>query len=334
MKKAIFYKKLKDDIVQCTLCPHFCVIKKDKTGKCKARKNINGILYSIVYGEPCAANVDPVEKKPLYHFLPSSDSYSIGTVGCNLACMYCQNYEISQARPENVPSLKLLPKAVITNALSASCKSVAYTYTEPVGTACEYVLDISELAKRNFLKNVMVSNGFINQEPLKKLIPFLDAANIDLKGNAEFYKKITGAWIEPVQETLKKLKEKKVWLEVTNLIVPTMNDSEKDIKELAGWIYDNLGPDTPVHFSAFWPTYKLTNLPNTSLEKLKKARKIAMDIGLKYVYVGNVNFPEGNNTYCPKCKKAVIKREGFRVVENLLKNGKCSCGERIAGVWS
>jgi pyruvate formate lyase activating enzyme len=246
--------------------------------------------------------------------------------------MYCQNWEISQCRPEKIRTEEAMPEQIIKKCKEVKSKIISYTYTEPT-VFYEYMFETAVLAKKNFLKNVMVSNGFINPEPLRKLAPQLDAANIDLKGNAEFYKKITGAWIEPVQETLKELKKKKVWLEVTNLIVPTLNDSAKDIKELSKWVYDNLGADIPLHFSAFWPTFKLENLPNTPLEKLKEARKIAMDIGLNYVYTGNVSYPEGNNTFCPKCKKAVIKRSGFYVTENLLKDGKCSCGERIAGVW-
>jgi pyruvate formate lyase activating enzyme len=226
-----------------------------------------------------------------------------------------------------------MPEQIVKKCKEVKSRIIAYTYSEPV-IFYEYMLDTAKLARKAKLKNVVVSNGFINHEPLKELIHFIDAANIDLKGNAEYYKKITGAWIEPVLETLKALKKAGVWTEVTNLIVPTLNDSEKDIKWLSNWIMVNLGKDVPLHFSAFWPTYKLKHLPGTTLEKLKEARKIAMKEGLNYVYTGNVDFPEGNNTYCPKCKKAVIKRDGFYVTENNLKNGKCSCGEKIAGVWA
>ena len=333
MKEALFWHKVKDKTVQCILCPRFCIVKEGESGKCRARKNIKGILYSITYGKPCAANVDPLTKKPIYHMLPGSDSYSIGTAGCNLAFEFCQNYEISQARPEDVLSLDLPPREVVKNALSTNCKSIAYTYTEPAGTACEYVLDIAKLAKRAKLKNVMVSNGFINQTPLQKLAPLLDAANIDFKGDDKFYRKIAHAWIKPVHDCLIELKKKGVWIEITNLVIPTLNDSPAQIKEMADWIVKNLGKDVPLHFSAFWPTYKLKQLPATSLKTLKNARRIAMKAGLNYVYTGNLPDDEGNNTYCPKCKKAVIKRSGFYVTENLLQNGKCPCGEKIAGVW-
>jgi len=332
-KTALFWKKVKGKVVQCKLCPRFCVINERERGNCGVRENQNGKLVSLVYGKPCAANVDPLTKKPIFHMLPGSNSYSIGTAGCNLACKYCQNWEISQTKPEDVPSLDLLPEAVVEAAILNECKSVAYTYTEPVATAYEYVFDTAKLANKKRIKNVEVSNGFINQGPLKKLLPLLDAANIDFKGDNDFYKKIAGAWAKPVQETLIALKRKKVWLEVTNLIVPTLNDSAQKIKWLVDWILDNLGEDVPLHFSAFWPTYKLMHLPSTSLQTLKNARRIAMKAGLLYVYTGNLPYEEGNNTYCPRCGKVLIKRSGFYVIENLLERGKCPCGEKIAGVW-
>ena len=330
-KEALFWKKTENKTVQCSLCPRNCVIRDGRRGNCRVRENNNGKLYSLVYAKPASVALDPIEKKPLYHFMPSSETVSFGTAGCNLHCSYCQNWEISQCEPEIVKN-KVLPAEIIKKCKEVKSRIISYTYTEPT-VFYEYMHETAELAKKNFLKNVMVSNGFINPEPLKKLIPLIDAANIDLKGNEKFYREVTGAWIEPVLETLKELKRKKVWLEITNLIVPTLNDSALQIKWLSKWIYDNLGSDVPLHFSAFWPTYKLNELPSTPLEKLKEARKIAMNEGLKYVYAGNVNFPEGNTTFCPKCKKAVIKRSGFYVSENLLKNGKCSCGERIAGIW-
>jgi len=333
-KEALFWKKLdeKQKIVQCQLCPRLCVIKERKRGNCGVRENQNGKLFSLVYARPISVALDPVEKKPLYHFFPSEETISFGTAGCNLKCMYCQNYEISQCKPEKAASQQVMPEQIIKKAKEVKSRIISYTYTEPT-VFYEYMLDTAELGKRSFMKNVIVSNGFINPEPLRKLATMIDAANIDLKGNKKFYEEITGAWVEPVLETLKELKKKKVWLEVTNLVVPTMNDSDEDIKWLSKWIYDNLGENVPLHFSAFFPMYKLENLPSTSLEKLKRARKIAMDTGLRYVYTGNISFPEGNNTYCPKCKQAVIKRDGFYVTENLLKNGKCPCGEKIAGIW-
>ncbi|MEM2956027.1 MAG: AmmeMemoRadiSam system radical SAM enzyme [Candidatus Pacearchaeota archaeon] len=330
-KEALFWKKLNDNNVQCQLCPRNCIIKERKRGNCGVRENQKGKLYSLVYSRPASVALDPIEKKPLYHFFPSEETLSFGTVGCNLHCLYCQNFEISQCKPENIKVEEVKPTQIIEKCRSVKSKIISYTYTEPI-IFYEYMLDTAELAKRNFLKNVIVSNGFINPEPLKKLVPFLDAANIDFKGNDRFYREITGAWLEPVLKTLEELKRKKVWLEITNLIVPTLNDSEKDIKWIVDWIADNLDSDVPLHFSAFWPTYKLQHLPSTSLKTLRKAREIGMK-KLNYVYTGNLPDSEGNNTYCPRCKKAVIKRNGFWVTENLLKDGRCPCGEKIAGVW-
>ena len=308
------------------------MIKDGERGNCLVRENQSGKLVSLVYGKPVSYNPDPVEKKPLYHFLPGEKTFSIGTAGCNLHCKYCQNWEISQCKPEIAPTVDMMPEKVIKFAKQAESRIISYTYSEPT-VFYEYMFDTSKLAKKSKMRNVYVSNGFINQVPLKKLIPLLDAANIDLKGNKEFYKKVTGSWIEPVLETLKELHKKKVWIEVTNLIIPTLNDSEKDIKWLVDWIADNLDENVPLHLSAFWPTYKMNQLPSTTIATLKRARKIAMK-KLNYVYTGNLPYDEGNTTYCPKCKKAVIKREGFHVTQNLLKNGKCPCGEKIPGVWN
>ena len=327
----MFWKPLKKKIVQCLLCPRYCIIKSGERGNCGVRENKNGKLVSLVYGKIVSANIDPIEKKPLYHFLPGKDTFSIATAGCNFHCMQCQNWNISQCSADKT-SIELMPKKVVYECKKLDSKIISYTYTEPT-IFYEYMIDTAKLAGRKKIRNVLVSNGFINREPLKKLIPFISAANIDLKGDDKFYRDVAEAWVSPILETLVVLKKKKVWLEVTNLIIPTLNDSPERIKWLAKWVYDYLGKDTPLHFSAFWPTHKLKNLPPTPIETLKNARKIAMKIGLKYVYTGNVNFPEGNNTYCPSCKKIVIKRSGFYVVENFLKNGKCKCGEKIAGVW-
>jgi len=328
-KEALFWKKLKDKIVQCNLCPRNCLIKDGERGNCSVRENHSGKLISLVYGKPVSYHLDPIEKKPLYHFLPGEQTFSIGTAGCNLHCKYCQNWEISQCKPENAPAIDLMPEKVVKETKDVDSRIISFTYTEPT-VFYEYMFDTAKLSGK--MKNVYVSNGFINQAPLNRLIPLLDAANIDFKGNKEFYKKVTGSWIEPVLETLKALHKKKVWIEITNLIIPTLNDSEKDIKWLVDWIADNLDENVPLHFSAFWPTYKLTSLPATSLQKLREARKIAMK-KLNYVYTGNLPDDEGNATYCPKCKKAIIKRQGFYVTQNLLKNGKCPCGKKIAGVW-
>jgi len=333
LHEALFYKKIRKDTVKCELCPRFCIINDHDRGNCGVRKNIEGKLYSLVYGKPCTIALDPIEKKPLFHFLPGKQTLSIATAGCNLHCMYCQNWQISQGKPETVPSTETPPEKVVGEAKGVNSKIISYTYTEPT-VFYEYMHDIARLAKQEKMRNVIVSNGFINQKPLKQIIALTDAANIDLKGDAEFYRKVTGAFIEPILETLKTYKKKKVWLEVTNLLIPTLNDSVKQIKWLAKWIKENLGKDTPLHFSAFWPTYKLTQLPATSLESLKRARMIAMSEGLNYVYTGNVQDKEGETTFCPKCHEAVIKRRGFYTYEINIRNGKCKfCKAKIAGVW-
>lgn len=329
-KEALFWRPLNDKIVRCELCPRYCMIQPEKRGNCGARENKDGKLLSLVYGKPISLNLDPIEKKPLYHFLPSQKTLSFGTAGCNLHCLYCQNYEISQCSPESIPATFMLPNEIVDLCEKEKSRIISYTYTEPT-IFYEYMLDTSNLANKKGIKNVMVSNGFINPLPLKKL-KSLDAANIDLKGNEKFYKKVTGAFIEPVLETLIALKKRKVWIEVTNLLVPGLNDSEKDIKFIVDWISENLGKDVPVHFSAFWPTYKMKTIPSTSLDALKMARKIALK-KLDYVYTGNLPDEEGNNTYCPKCKMLLIKRIGFKIVFNKIISGKCRCGEKIPGIW-
>ncbi|MBU2523493.1 MAG: AmmeMemoRadiSam system radical SAM enzyme [Nanoarchaeota archaeon] len=331
MKRALFYKKIKNKTLQCRLCPRFCILKENELGKCKVRKNMGGILYSLSYEQPVAMHIDPIEKKPLYHFLPGTTSFSIGMAGCNLCCTFCQNWEISQKGPEEIPVPNVRSKEIIKEALKNDCPSISYTYSEPL-ISYEYVLECSKLARKNKMKNVIVSNGFTNPEPLKKIIPFIDAVNIDVKGDDKFYREITGAWLEPVLESLKLYKKNGVWIEVTNLLIPGKNDSQKQIKWLVDWIAKNLGKDTPVHFSAFWPTHKLQDVPSTTLKTLKKAREIGMK-KLNYVYTGNLPDEDGNNTYCPSCKEVLIKRMGFKVMENNIKNGKCKCGKKIAGVW-
>ena len=335
MKEAMYYKKLEEKKVQCILCPRECIILDGNRGNCGTRLNKDGRLFSLVYGKPCTANLDPIEKKPLFHFLPGTTAYSIATAGCNLHCKFCQNAEISQAKPEEVLSLDLPPKAVVESAISNSCKSIAYTYTDPI-VLYEYTLDTAKLAKKRGLKNVIVSNGFINKEPLLEWCKYLDAANIDLKSiSDDFYRKITGAWLKPVLETIKTLHEKRVWLELTNLIIPGYNDSLEEIKKLIAWVKDNVGLDVPLHFTAFYPCYKMLDVQPTPLDILVKARKLAMQAGLHYVYTGNLPDEEGLTTFCPKCKKALIKRQGFfGISENNIVKGRCKfCKEKIVGVW-
>ena len=330
-KEALFYKKLKNKIVQCNLCPHFCVINPGERGKCKVRQNQDGKLISLVYNKPCSVAIDPIEKKPLYHFMPGKKTLSIATAGCNLACSMCQNYTISQVNPETIDTLNLTPEEVVESCKKNNLKIISFTYTEPT-IFYEYMLDIAKLAKKAKIKCIIVSNGYINKEPLKKLLTYVKAANIDLKGNSLFYEQICGGKIEPVLETLKFLKEKGVWFEITNLIVPGYNDNVDEFKKTVTWIKENLGTDIPLHLSAFYPCYKLNNIQATDPALLVKLRIIAKSLGLKYVYTGNINDIDGSTTFCPKCGQAVLVRKNFTPIENKLKRGKC-CKEKIPGVW-
>jgi len=332
-KEALYYKKLKGKAVQCQLCPRYCITKDGESGDCNVRENRKGKLFSLVYGKACSMNSDPIEKKPMYHFMPGEKAMSISTVGCNLHCKQCQNWQISQTKPEYNPYISLTPEEVISNTLESECKIIAYTYTEPT-VFYEYMLDIAKLARNQGIKNVIVSNGFINPEPLRELCKYMDGANIDLKAFSEkFYKDICQGSLAPVLKTIEILHENKIWIELTNLIIPTLNDKELEIKKLAQWV-KNLDKSMPLHFSAFYPTYKLTNLPETPPEKIKQARQIAIKLGLKYVYSGNINDDEGNTTYCPKCRKPLIIRQGYYVFKNYIENGKCKfCNEKIEGVW-
>jgi pyruvate formate lyase activating enzyme len=338
MKEAEFYKvlKKKEKIIQCFLCPHFCTLKTEEIGKCGVRKNIDGKLFSLVYGKPISIAVDPIEKKPLYHFLPGEKTLSIATVGCNLSCEHCQNFEISQGvkKSKKVTGENVSAKEIVKMAKQENSKAISYTYTEPT-IFTEYILDIAKIAKKEKIKNITVTNGFINPLPLKRICNLLDASNIDLKSIKEdFYENICGARLNPVLEAIKIMHKNGVWIELTNLLIPGLNDSENEIKKLVLWVKKNVGVNVPLHFSAFYPDYHLMNLPPENAEIVKKARKIALKEGLNFVYTGNIEDEEGNNTYCPKCKKLLIKRKGFYVIENKLNKGKCfNCKEKIPGVW-
>jgi pyruvate formate lyase activating enzyme len=335
LKEASFYQTLEDKAVQCLLCPRRCIIPDKKRGFCGVRENRAGILYSLVYAKPCTINIDPIEKKPLFHFLPSTAAFSIATVGCNLKCKFCQNWQISQARPEETGYVYLEPADLVKKAKASGAPTIAYTYTEPT-VFYEYMLDIARIAKKEGIRNVMHSAGHINEEPLRQLCKYLDAANIDLKGFSEkYYNEMSLGHLDSVLQTLKILKQEGVWVEITNLVLPGYNDDEGTIRKMCLWIKENLGEGVPLHFSRFWPMYKLTALSPTPLETLEKARKIALGCGLKYVYIGNVPGNDAENTYCPKCNKAVIKRSGYTILEVNLENGRCKfCGEEISGVWN
>jgi len=321
--------------VKCSLCPRECELKNGERGDCRSRLNIDGKLKSLVYGKPCAVHVDPIEKKPLYHYLPGTKSFSIATAGCNLHCMYCQNWEISQREPENTRNIDLLPEEVVRQAIDTDCKTIAYTYSEPV-IFFEYAADTGRLAHKNGLLNVWVTAAYINPEPLKEAVNFVDAANIDLKGITDkFYKTICKGTLDPVLNAIKTMKERGVWVELTNLVVPTYNDTKEDFSKLCDWILENVGNEVPLHFSRFWPMYQLKNLPPTPEEVLTSAREVAMSKGMHYVYVGNIPGHEGNNTYCPVCKKVVVSRRGYMILEYNIMGGKCKfCSHIIPGKWA
>ena len=329
MKEALFYKKLKNK-VQCNLCPHNCVIKEESTGLCRVRKNIKGKLYSLVYAKPVAIQLDPLTKKPLYHFLPGENALSIGTVGCQMACWSCQNYHISQANPEEYQINEVPPEKIIEMCIKNNCRVIAYTYNDPV-VFYEYMLDIAKLAKKNGIKNIIVSNGYINEEPLKELCKYIDAANIDLKSMSnKFYEKYCNGRLAPVLNCLKILKKEKVYFEITNLIIPGANDKSKDFERLANWISENLG-DIVLHFSRFFPMYKLEDVKETPVKTMDMAKKIGEKY-LSYVYLGNIN--NESNTYCRKCNKLLIERKGYNIGRINIKKSKCTgCGERITGIF-
>ncbi|HKJ42252.1 MAG TPA: AmmeMemoRadiSam system radical SAM enzyme [Sunxiuqinia sp.] len=333
-KEALFYTQTPKGI-RCLICPNECDIKEGETGDCHNRMNKNSILYSIAYGNPCAVHVDPIEKKPLLHFLPGSTAFSIATAGCNLACLNCQNWTISQKSPTETTNFDLLPDKLIESCQEHQCESIAYTYSEPI-TFYEYTFDSSSMAKAAGIKNVMVTAGYINKDPLLKLCKVIDAANVDLKSfSNEIYLKLNAGKLQPILDTLTTMKKEGVWLEITNLVVPSWTDDLEMIKKMSGWLAENGLDDTPLHFSRFHPMYKLTQLPPTPVTVLKNAREIALAEGLKHVYIGNVPGLGAENTVCPNCHKIVIERRGFTILNNFLKDGKCSfCGAKVAGVWN
>jgi pyruvate formate lyase activating enzyme len=320
--------------VHCYLCPRHCHIHAGQAGFCFIRVNRGGKLYSLGYGSPAALQIDPIEKKPLSHFLPGSRVFSMGTAGCNMGCFFCQNWDISKSRQDQVRSQRVAPEDVPLLALEHGCESIAFTYNEPTIWG-EYVIDICKAAKDHGLKTVMVSNGYITREAFHDIYDHIDAANIDLKAFTEnFYGKITLTHLQPVLDTLQWLKnETSVWFELTNLLIPTLNDGVEEIDKLSEWVMEHLGPDVPLHFTAFHPDFKLRDKPATPPETLHRARKIALDMGLHFVYEGNI-FSEGAHTVCPSCGELLIRRSWHNVLENNLKNGACpSCGLVVPGVW-
>lgn len=333
LKEAKYYQSLGGGVVQCQLCPRFCVLNLGERGFCRVRGNIKGKLYSFVYGQPVSIHLDPIEKKPLFHFLPGSTAYSIATAGCNLRCLYCQNWEISQSFPEDVKSVERTPQQLVEEALASGAESIAYTYTEPV-SFYEYMLETAKLAREKGLKNVVITAGYINPEPLKELCQYVDAIKIDLKAfNNSFYREIVGGELEPVLQALKTVKEQGVWLEIVYLVIPGENDDPEEIKQMSQWIKENLGENVPLHFSRFHPMYKLTNLPPTPEQTVKDLRKIALEQGLKYVYTGNLGDWETESTYCPDSREIAIERKGYFVTQINFNKGVCSNKEQIPGIW-
>ncbi len=322
-------------IVKCLLCPQGCILEKGERGKCRARINVNGELLSLVYGRPIAIQVDPIEKKPLYHFLPGSEAFSLATSGCPLHCKFCQNWEISQSRPEDFKTAFTPPGKIVDSASARQSPVIAFTYNEPT-VFIEYLTDIAGIARKRKLRCVMISCGFMNSDPLKEMCQTLDAIKIDLKGyDADFYRNVCSAELRPVLNSIKQVAKSGVHLEIVNLVVPTLNDSEKLLRALVEWVVGEVGPDVPIHFTRFHPNYQLLNLPPTPVATLERARDLAMSEGIHYAYVGNVPEHQGNHTYCPQCGKVVIRRNYFFVVEQNIKGGHCTfCGKAIAGVWS
>lgn len=327
MKEALLYKKLEKRVVQCQNCAHYCAIPLGKRGICGVRENRNGKLYSLVYGKAIACHIDPIEKKPFFHFLPGTYSLSISTVGCNFACRNCQNWDISQSPKLNgaIVGEDLPPKEIVKRAQANGLPSISYTYTEPT-VFLEYALETMKLAKKGGLKNNWVTNGFLSKEAFEVVAPYLDAANVDLKGfSEEFYRENCGGRLEPVLETLKRMKAKKIWVEVTTLVIPTLNDTEDTFRGITNFIKNGLGSETPWHVTQFSGaiSWKLQHLPDTPVETLEKAHKIGKEVGLEYVYTGNIPGLDSEDTFCPKCGAKMIDRMGYHV-ERLDKNGKCS----------
>lgn len=332
-REAQFWEKIDGD-VQCTLCNQLCRIKPGKRGICGVRENQEGALKTLVYGNLIAANVDPIEKKPFYHFLPGTLAYSIATMGCNFRCLHCQNADISQAPRETglISGGYIPPEEVVAEALAYDCKTIAYTYTEPT-MFFEYAYDVSVLAREKGLKNVFVTNGYTGDGALTKIMPYLDGANVDLKGDAQFYKKICGAKIEPVEKNIKRMWDGGVWVEVTTLLIPGYNDSEEQLRGLASFLA-GVSKDMPWHVSAFYPMYKLKDVPPAGIETLRRGVRIGREAGLKYVYAGNIS-GASDDTTCPQCNEKLVERMGFSVMKEAVSSGQCpKCKAEIAGVWS
>ena len=335
MKEAMFYEAMSDNTVRCNLCNHRCKIRDGKRGICGVRENRGGKLTSLVYGKVIAEHIDPIEKKPLFHFLPGSKAFSIGTVGCNFHCKFCQNFDISQyphAHKGGIVGRDRTPSEIVAAAKAAACETIAYTYTEPT-IFYEFALDASVLAREAGIKNIFVSNGYMSPEAARHIAPYLDAANIDIKAfTNDFYKKLCGGQLEPVLETIRLLKALGVWVETTTLIIPGLNDGDDELRDIARFV-KGVGAEIPWHVTQFYPTYELLDKPRTPVSTLRRARDIGKEEGLHYVYEGNVPGEGGENTYCHSCGALLIERYGLELIRNRLQNGSCpECGSVIKGV--
>jgi len=334
-RETMFYERLENNAVRCNICFRNCVIQEGERGFCRNRENVGGTLYNIVYGKPSAVMVDPVEKEPQFHFLPGSRILCLGSAGCNFRCRYCHNWHLSQRSIEEIGhSGPLPPEEVVNMAKRQNVPTISFTYNEPT-SLFEYLYDVAKLARAEGIRVIFHSNGSMSPEPLRALLPYVDSVTIDLKGfTDEFYEKVSDAQLAPVKRTLEIIREEGVWLEVVNLVVPTLNDDANDIRRMCEYIHDTLGADTPLHFTRFFPNYRLTDLPPTPVETLEKAHAIARDVGLKYVYLGNVPGHRYNSTFCPHCGETLINRYHFSVHGVHMEDGHCrTCGEPVSGIW-
>ena len=331
---ALHWTREEGTDVRCGLCPRGCLIPNGSRGRCRVRKNKDGRLETLDYGNPCSLNLDPIEKKPFFHVLPGTDAFSLAAPGCNIECLFCQNWEISQFRPDQLETVEMSPDEVVKEALRRKAKAVAFTYSEPT-VWFEYMRDICLAAEGTPLKKVLVSNGYIKQAPQKELLRHLDAVKIDFKSFGEkFYRDVCGAHLKPVLNSLERVNGAGVWLEIVMLVVPTLNDNERESAAMARWILQRLGPDVPLHFTRFYPMYKLKNLPPTPVKTLERSRLIALDTGLHFAYAGNVPGHPGENTYCASCKATLIERNGCTIVKNHIEDGLCAhCKAAVPGVW-
>lgn len=331
-KETILYEKLNDKKVKCGVCPWRCVLKPGKLGNCGTRENVNGELYSLTYGAISSLAIDPMEKKPMYHFYPGNPILSISSVGCNFHCKHCQNWTISQVKATEARLREMSPEDVINYAKKKNCKHIAYTYNEPL-IWLEYILDVAKLARENGITNVLVTNGYITHEAFELIKPYIDGANVDVKAFTDnFYQEIVGVpSIKPVLDTVKNMHQAGILVEITNLIIPTKNDDMEEIQELCEWVKNDLGDDVPLHFSRFHPMFQLSDVPSTPKKTLEKAYEVAKRVGLKHIYLGNIFIPKTGNTYCPNCNTLIIERQGYSIsCKNLSSKNTCKkCGYKL-----